>query len=180
MRKKIDTYGSAMLEVVVVMMIFMILASSLYTIAGMKHKKAVAEVSEDEAYYAAVTAVRMMAQEVIHGESDNGTAAYVLTRGDGLEKRWTKIRFIPEDREKVEREIEISVCIWSERNGDELLLGAEADAGGHTKSVTMRLEKKAEPAAVMADDESMVTASASEPAEAIIDRWIPVSYGVLK
>lgn len=177
MRRRMDAHGFAMLEVVVVMMIFMILASSLYALAGMKHRRVVSEVREEEAYYAAVSAVRMMAQEVVNRAFEDGTAADALTRGDGMEKRWTKIRFVPEDSEKPDREIEIPVCIWSERDGDELLLGAEARTGGQTKTVTMRLVRKAEPVD-LAEEELLVKASASEPVDVTVSRWIPVSYGV--
>ena len=64
MKRKIDNSGFAMVEAMVVVMMFTLLASTLYGIAGMRHKMAIRRIQEDEAYYAAVSAVRLMAAEL--------------------------------------------------------------------------------------------------------------------
>ena len=122
MRRRKNTDGFVMLEVMTVMMIVLLLVSTLYGIAGMKHRRALVKMQEEEAYYAAIAAVRMMAKEVIEEEPEEGTASYMLTKGSGMHKKTASIEFATESEGEL---IRIPVTVWSERQGEELILGAE-------------------------------------------------------
>ena len=149
-RKRED--GFVMVEVMAVMMIVLLLVSTLYGIVGMGHRRTLSKIDEEEAYYAALTAVRLMEKEVIETEAEEGTASYVFVQGSGMRKKTTCMEFESDVDGEI---IEIPVTVWTERNGDELILGAESGTGAASRTVTMRLKKEEENS-----------------------RWIPVSYGI--
>ena len=153
MKKKIDQKGFAMIEVLIIMMVFAILASSLYGYSGIKHRKVLAKVCEDEAHYAAVSAVRLMEREILSTNAEEGNAAYVLSYGDGMRKKRTYIAF---ESETGEKEVQLPVTIWSERDGDTLVLEAEATQEKQTSLVKLHLIQKQ-----ITETESC---------------WVPVSY----
>ncbi len=152
-KKKTDQKGFAMVEVLIVMMVFAILTSSLYGFSSMEHRRVLANVSESEACYAAVSAVRLMAREVTATDAEEGNAAYILSHEDGMGKWKTNIVFEPETGDK---EVQLPVTIWSKRDGDTLTLAAEVTRGGQTSQVKLRLVRKE------------ITETER--------RWIPVSY----
>lgn len=143
MKRLSDRKGFALLEVLVVMMIVLTLTSSLYSLAGMKQRNAIGKIQEDEAYYAAVSSVKLMAEEVINGTCEEGTASYVLASGDGIGEIKSNIIFQPDNGDP-SGEIVIPVTLWSERSGDELLISAEAESGEKRKIVTIQLLKTEE------------------------------------
>ena len=145
---KRDKHGFVMLEVILVIMAGMILAASLYLLAGMEQRRVQAHVKEDEAYYAALAAVRMMAQEMMTGNDDEGTVYHALSSGNGMKKQTTRLLF---ESDELEEPVQIPVTIWSKRNGDELVLAAEAESGGKTSIMTVRMEYQN---TEMCDDES--------------------------
>ena len=180
MKKLREEKGMAMVEVVLVIMIFTILASSLYGLAGMENRRVMRNISEEEAYYAAVSAVRLMEKEVTSGEIEAGLPAYELIAGDGMKKRGAEICFEPDEPDGEGKAVRIPVEIWSERHGDELLLAARAEVHGVEKVVTMTLEKQKLVVEEEEDEsEGTRTASPSEPEEALesAEVWVPVSYG---
>ena len=71
------------------------------------------------------------------------------------------------DEEKL---VEIPVTIWSERDGAELLLAAEAAYGKKTKIVTLRLVKSA----IWSEE----IATASNGGRRETEKWIPAAYEV--
>ena len=164
MKKKQENRGFAMLEVMVIMMLVMMMISVIYMLTGMEYRQVYGRVQEEEAYYAAVSAVRMMEQAVLSGECEEGSAADVLIEGDGMSRMRTKLVFDDENL------VEIPVTIWSERDGEELLLAAEATCGKKTKVVTLRLVKSAR------WSEEIATASNGSRGET--EKWIPAAYEV--
>lgn len=130
MKRKMDNRGFAMVEAMVVVMMFALLASTLYGIAGMRHKMAIRRIQEDEAYYAAVSAVRLMAAELAEGGAEEEFC-------DGMEPFYTEITFVPDDIET--DEVSIPVEIWADRSGDELLLTAKVKYGSIEKQATLLL-----------------------------------------
>lgn len=154
-----------MLEALLIGMIFMILSSSMYGYAGMENRYIKNKIHEDEAYYAAVTAVRMMVQEIMDHEAVKGSAAYQLTYGTGMKKRTVNLIFEAEDSD-VMGEVDIPVDVWSEVEDDLLYLAAEVHVGEAKSTVRVQMRKEKE-------FDSMT----GEPPEATEKvRWVPVVY----
>lgn len=176
--KQNNKRGSAMLEAVIAVMIFVMLASSLYALSGMEHRYVLSKMKEDEAYYAAVSAVRLMAQEVVSGDDSNGTAVQKLTSGTGMKKCRTSIVFEPKDSdETVSKAVEIPVTVWSKREKDELILAARAEVGGKTKVVTMKLLKTEDISEENVENRE-IAKMASDSNAGEISKWVPISYGL--
>ena len=146
--------GFAMLEVLVILMIITTLTATLYGAAGSSYRRTLSRVHEDEAYYAATAAVQLLAKEILSNDIDEETIAYELSSGTGMKRKMTNLVFQPEDEGE---EIRIPVCVWSECDGERLLLAAEVTCYGIKKQVTLQLKKKE-----------------TETEE----RWVPVRYGV--
>ena len=157
--------GFAMLEVLVILMIITTLTATLYGVAGSSYQRTLSRVHEDEAYYAAIATVQLLAKEVLSDDIAEGSIAYELISETGMKKRTTNLVFQSEDEEK---EIRIPVCIWSECDGERLLLAAEVTCYGIKKQVTLQLEKK-EP---KKETETETEIETEEP-------WVPVRYDVL-
>ena len=164
--------GSAMLEVLVIGMAVMILTSVMYLYAGIEYRYALGKAEKEEAYYAAMSAVRLMEREVTEGEYAEGTAAYALTKGSGLKKYETELVF---EADHTEGEVKIPVTVWSEVAGNELYLAAEAGVGDKRTVVKLRMLKTEENIDAIVENES-VTATDSNAAPAANVRWTPVAY----
>ena len=154
-----------MLEALIIGMIFMILSSSMYCYAGMENRYIKNKINEDEAYYAAVTAVRRMVQEITDHEAAKGSAAYQLTHGTGMKKRTVNLIFEAEDSD-VMGEVDIPVDVWSEVEDDLLYLAAEVHVGEAKSTVRVQMRKEEE-----------IDPMTGEPPEATERvRWVPVVY----
>ena len=171
-RKRED--GFVMLEVMAILMIVLLLVSTLYGIAGMRHRRALAKIQGEEAYYASIAAVRMMAKEVVEEGGEEGTVSYMLTKGNGMRKKAVSIEFESDAGEEI---IEIPVTVWSERNGEELILGAESGTGTASRIVTMRLKREVEILEIPAE-EPWTETTPSNPVIRTIIRWVPVDYQI--
>ena len=172
MKKNLDNHGFAMVEAMVVVMIFLLLASTLYGLAGMKHRMAIWRVQEDEAYYAAVSAVRLMAEELEDKE-------YKAKISNGIEPFGTEITFVPDDPD-IEA-VSVPVEVWVERSGNELLLGAKAEYGTREKKVTLLLRLAESEIEVVEDAENVIeteTATVSNAYSEYVYEWVPVHYQV--
>ena len=128
--KKIGKDGFAMVEVLVLIMIFLIFLMSLFSMAGFRNKAAVLKVRQAEAKYAASAAVELMAEDVISGNSE---------LEDGMRKRETRISFESDDGNDA---VSVPVTIWVERDGDRLILYAEAERGGQKETAEIVLYKE--------------------------------------
>lgn len=148
MNKNNREKGFIMLEVMVLIMIFLLLSSSLLTTAVSGHKRAVASVRKEEAYCAALSAVRLMANEVMEHGEETGTVSERLLSGRGMKKRKTVLSFADDGV----CEVSVPVTLWSERNGNELILYAEAELGGYSEMVSVMMVYQ--------------------------DMWIPAAYGM--
>ena len=168
MKRKMDNSGFAMVEAMVVVMMFTLLASTLYGIAGMRHKMAIRRIQEDEAYYAAVSAVRLMAAEL----AEDGLEEDFY---DGMEPFNTEITFVPDDLEA--DEVSIPVEIRADRSGDELLLAANVKYGTGEKQATLLLRLEETVTEVIEDpkvvDEKVSSSNAHLEYES---RWVPLYY----
>ena len=127
--------GSAMLEVLVIMMIFMIFASSMFTSAAAMHQRGMRNIAKNEAYHAALTAVRLMEEEISKG----GAASDLLVKDGGMEPRETNITVVPEDGSDA---FSVPVKVASKRDGDRLILYGEAVLDGQQRAVSMTLVKQ--------------------------------------
>lgn len=127
--------GFAMLEVMIIIMVFMVLAASLFASAGAIHSRAVKRTNNNEAYYAALAAVKLMAGEVMNDE--NGVAAVTLT--SGLDETETVISITT--KEGTSRSIPVK--IFSKAVGNRYLtLTAKAEVGGQTENVSLTLQNR--------------------------------------
>lgn len=150
------TGGFAMLEAMVMIMVFMILSASLLASAAAYHKRAVKRASNNEAYYAAVTAVKMMAGEVMKSggsqsalegtNADSQAAVAALLTAGGMDRQETVIKAVANDG--TEREIPVAVSsqwIGKDDGGTGrifLVLRAEATVGEQTEAVSITLQMR--------------------------------------
>ena len=171
-RKRED--GFVMLEVMAILMIVLLLVSTLYGIAGMRYRRALAKIQEEEAYYTAIAAVRMMAKEVVEEDADEGSISCMLTKGSGMRKKNTFIEFESDIDGEI---VEIPVTVWSERNGEELILGAESGTGTASRTIRMQLKKEVE-IQELPSENPWTEATPSNPVIQTIIRWVPVSYQI--
>ena len=174
MKRRKNEDGFVMLEVLAVLMIVLLLISTLYGTVGMGYRRTLAKIDGEEAYYAALTAVRLMAREVVKTEAEEGTASCALTQGSGMNKKTTVIEFESDEDGET---IEVPVIVWSDCKGDELILGAESGTGAASRTVTMRLKKEVEVLELSGEDQE-IEATASNPVKVTVSRWVPVSYGI--
>lgn len=170
MRKLKNEHGFVLLEVMTVMMIILLLTSALYGIVGMEHRRSIRKVREEEAYYAAMAAVRMMGKEVAKGEAEEGAASDVLTEGMGK-----RTAFLVFDSETGGEKTELPVTVWSERDGENLILAAEAGEANGTTIVTLRLLKEVD-VLELPMEHQWIEATPSEPVKEEVIRWIPIRY----
>lgn len=149
--KKVTIYrekGFVMMEVMVLIMLFLLLSSSLLTVAASGHKRAVTFVRKEEAYCAALSAVRLMANEVMEYGEEEGTVSELLLSERGMKKKKTELVLAQDG----ECEVSVPVTLWTKRSGDELTLYAEAELGGCKETVSMMMVYQ--------------------------DTWIPIAYGM--
>lgn len=126
-----------MLEVMIIIMVFMVLAASLFASAGAINRRAVSRAANNEAYYAALAAVKLMAGEVMNNE--HGTAAVALTGSPGLSESETSISITTKEGETRNVPVKIS----SKTVGSSyLMLTAKATVNGQTENVSMTLQKR--------------------------------------
>lgn len=149
--KKVITYrkkGFIMLEVIILIMVFLTLSASLLTTTASGHRRAVASVRKEESYCAALSAVRLMANEVMEHGEETGTISERMLSGRGMKKKETVLSFVDDGVCKVS----VPVILWSERNGNELILYAKAELGGYSEIVSVMMIYQ--------------------------DTWIPTAYGM--
>jgi len=126
--------GFAMLEVIVIFTVLMAVSASLLASASAAHRRAVNEVSKEEARDVAVSAVRLMAKGVMEGDP----AVERLVSEDGMEPWETEILVSLEDGSG---ESSFPVTVWSEWEGGCLVLYASAVRGDWEKTVSVTLFK---------------------------------------
>lgn len=127
--------GSAMLEVLAIMMVFMVFTTSMFTSAAAMNRRGLRTAAKNEAYHAALTAVRLMADEIING----GAASDLLSGDGGMGPRETCITVMPEDGSGA---FSVPVTVASQRDGDRLVLYGESVVDGQRKAVSMTLVKQ--------------------------------------
>lgn len=131
MRKKHKGEGGfALPEAMMLIMVFLILLTSLFSAAGFKNRAAILRVNKAEAYHAAEAAANLMAGEIMQGGD--------FPVGE-MEKLETVISFEPDDGGGV---VSVPVIIWTEISEEELVLYAEAEVNGQKAAVSIRFEKQ--------------------------------------
>lgn len=148
MRKKHGRKGGfALLEVMILIMVFLIILVSLFSAAGFKNRSAILRLKRTEAQYAAEAAVDLIAGELLRGET---------FPADGTEKAKTEITFEPDDGSGI---VSVPITIWTEAADKELTVYAEAEIAGQKATASMRFEKRLQ----------VMSASSAR-----IGEWLPV------
>ena len=109
--------GSAMLEAMAVILVFLVMASVLFA-SGRKN------VARD----GALTAVRLLAQDIMAGNRP----------GEEMEPEKTELEVIPEDGLGT---FTVPVTVWAGEEGRNLVLYGMCAYGGQTEAVSLLLEK---------------------------------------
>lgn len=157
--------GFVMLEVMAVIAILMAAAASMLVSASAMNRRAVRKIEKSEAYDAAVTAVQLMADAVMNGGEDGQFSSEAPALENGLEKRETRLVAEPKDGSEA---VAVPVVIWTERNGNMLILYAESAVGGQKEAVSLTLEAR---------EEEPIAAT---PSSASYGTWMPVRYDRVK
>lgn len=142
MEKRIRKSGSAMLEVMMISILFLIISVSLLTLSSAVMGRAVRQKEKNEAYYAAVAAVRMMEGELLK-EGRISEAADALEKG--MDRTPGTIKICTQ-----EYTVQVPVWIASEKTDEgRLVLKAEAMVGEQkgTAYLTLDMPQKEEYAA---------------------------------
>lgn len=134
---KKNSGGFVLLEVMTVMMVVLVFISALYGMSGAKYRRTLERVQEDEAYYTALAAVRLMAHEVVEYAEDENSVACELTAETGMKRQMTELLFEPDDEE--EDTVAMPVKVWSKWEKETLILSAEAESGKKTCRVKLKL-----------------------------------------
>lgn len=136
--------GFAMLEVMIIIMVFMVLAASLFASAGAINRRAVSRAANNEAYYAALAAVKLMAGEVMNHNNEVGSAANDLL--NNLPKTDSEIDFsrTGDDGYPIDRNVPVTVssALKTIKGIRYLTLTAEATVGGQTENVSITLQER--------------------------------------
>lgn len=129
--------GFAMLEAMAAVMIFMVIGSVLCSAALAMERQAIRRVERNEAYDAALAAVRIMAGEVVDGSLDS--AAGILISEGGMEKTETELVVTPKDGSEP---FSVLVTVWSEWDGETLILYGESAVGGQSAAVSLTMRRQ--------------------------------------
>lgn len=122
--------GFALLEAMMLIMVFLILLTSLFSAVGFKNRAAILRVNKVEAYHAAEAAVNLMTDEIMQGGD--------FPVGE-MEKLETVISFELDDGGG---DVSVPVIIWTEISEEELVLYAEAEVNGQKAEASVRFEKQ--------------------------------------
>lgn len=153
--------GFAMLEVMMIIMIFMVLAASLFASAGAINRRTVSRAANNEAHYAALAAVKLMAGEIINHE-DSKLEAIFRGAGESGALGVMETELVFEEKtavgktEEVKTEeydgtaviqkrvpVKISSKIFSTQSGKQYMtLTAAATVGGQTENVSLTLQER--------------------------------------
>ena len=157
--------GFAMLEVLLFVMLFMIMASFLFASVSSLNRHIRKEAESGSSRDAAVAAVRIMAGEVMKG-SANG-----LKIAEGMKLVETEICAVPEDGSGY---VKMPVWIWSERDGSRLILYGKSVSDGHSQILSLTMEHRGaeeEKSRTGKEKDKTATSSGAEPKE-----WRLVRY----
>lgn len=144
--------GFALLEAMIIVMVFLVLSAALMASAGVLYRKSLRQAERKAAYCGALTAVRMMAAQILETEGSedrmDGTDLSDLTDRRMTAKRLMDPPGLAETETSLTAELPdgtrqaMTVFISSERDGDSLVLKARAVSGSQEETVTLRLEKR--------------------------------------
>lgn len=130
--------GYVMLEVMTVIAVLMAAAASMLMSASAMNRREIRKIEKNEAYAAAITAVRLMADVVIN---DGEESPYFLTLESGMTARETEIVVRPKDGSDI---LTVPVTIWTEREDDCLILYGESAVGGQKETAALILKTEGE------------------------------------
>lgn len=143
--------GSAMLEALAVIMVFLSMASVLFASGRALDRQTLRTLEKNAARDGALTAVRLLAQDIMEG---NRT-------GEEMEPEKMELEVIPEDGMGA---FTVPVTVWARETGEGLILSGMCTYGGQTEAVSLVLEKTEE------------SSSGATPSSAEVPAWRPVRY----
>lgn len=142
--------GSAMLEALAVILVFLVMASVLFASGRALNRQTVRTLEKNVARDGALTAVRLLAQDIMEGNRP----------GEEMEPEKTELEVIPEDGLGT---FTVPVTVWAGEEGRNLVLYGMCAYGGQTEAVSLLLEKT--------EGSGGVT-----PSSAAASVWRPVRY----
>lgn len=120
--------GSAMLEAMAVILVFLVMASVLFASGRALNRQTVRTLEKNVARDGALTAVRLLAQDIMEGNRP----------GEEMEPEKTELEVIPEDGLGT---FTVPVTVWAGEEGRNLVLYGMCAYGGQTEAVSLLLEK---------------------------------------
>ena len=123
--------GSAMLEAMAVILVFLVMASVLFASGRALNRQTVRTLEKNVARDGALTAVRLLAQDIMEGNRP----------GEEMEPEKTELEVIPEDGLGT---FTVPVTVWAGEEGRNLVLYGMCAYGGQTEAISLLLEKTEE------------------------------------
>lgn len=120
--------GSAMLEAMAVILVFLVMASVLFASGRALNRQTVRTLEKNVARDGALTAVRLLAQDIMEGNRP----------GEEMEPEKTELEVILEDGLGT---FTVPVTVWAGEEGRNLVLYGMCAYGGQTEAVSLLLEK---------------------------------------
>ena len=115
--------GSAMLEAMAVILVFLVMASVLFASGRAPNRQTVRTLEKNVARDGALTAVRLLAQDIMEGNRP----------GEEMEPEKTELEVIPEDGLGT---FTVPVTVWAGEEGRNLVLYGMCAYGGQTEAVS--------------------------------------------
>ena len=143
--------GSAMLEAMAVILVFLVMASVLFASGRALNRQTVRTLEKNVARDGALTAVRLLAQDIMEGNRP----------GEEMEPEKTELEVIPEDGLGT---FTVPVTVWAGEEGRNLVLYGMCAYGGQTEAVSLLLEK------------TEGSSGGVTPSSAAAPVWRPVRY----
>ena len=143
--------GSAMLEAMAVILVFLVMASVLFASGRALNRQTVRTLEKNMARDGALTAVRLLAQDIMEGNRP----------GEEMEPEKTELEVIPEDGLGT---FTVPVTVWAGEEGRNLVLYGMCAYGGQTEAISLLLEKTEE------------SGGGVTPSSAVAPVWRPVRY----
>ena len=140
-----------MLEAMAVILVFLVMASVLFASWRALNRQTVRTLEKNVARDGALTAVRLLAQDIMEGNRP----------GEEMEPEKTELEVIPEDGLGT---FTVPVTVWAGEEGRNLVLYGMCAYGGQTEAVSLLLEK------------TEGSSGGVTPSSAAAPVWRPVRY----
>lgn len=118
--------GFALVEAMLLIMVFLIILTTLFSAVGFRNRAAIFRVRKLEAYCAAEVVLDMVSDEILHSDG------WLIE-----EKQEIVLTFEPDDGSEI---VAMPVVVWIEIMDGDLTLYVEAEVDGHRASLSRQLE----------------------------------------